>query len=481
MATRRHFLIGLAAMASARGVAKLRCQERLNIIFIMLDDLGKEWVGCYGSKDGLTPNADRLAAQGMKFNNVYSMPVCVPTRTTFLTGQYPARHGWKINWNAPFYGIAYFDPSLYPSIARTMRQAGYATAAAGKWQLNDFRVHSDILDEFGFDSYCMWTGIERGNVRASSERYWNPYIHTKAGSRTRKGRFGEDVFAQFLMQFMKTSKNRPMMLYYPMCLPHSPQISTPFSSDVAAEDERRKAMIHYADFKLGQIIEALDVLKIRDKTIVIWTSDNGSPEEATTISHGRPVSGGKGTLREGGINVPFVVSCPGIVPAGITSDALIDFTDLLPTFAEVAQGRPPADAVFDGRSFAGHLLGLDSDGPRQWMMSMATSDAKLSPEGRLIAATPYAERVVRDKRYKLWIGEDRRSWKLIDLATDLEEIRNLLGSREPEHRRARVRLERIAESFSEDDAAPRYEPLPAQPWDLPAEEAIRRFNQSKEG
>src|SRR5918994_989281 len=110
--------MGIAGIASAIGVAKLRCQERPNIIFIMLDDLGKEWVGCYGSQEGLTPNVDRLAAEGMKFNNVYSMPVCVPTRTTFLIGQYPARHGWKINWNAPFYGIAYFDPSIYPSIAR---------------------------------------------------------------------------------------------------------------------------------------------------------------------------------------------------------------------------------------------------------------------------------------------------------------------------------------------------------------------------
>jgi arylsulfatase A-like enzyme len=110
-----------------------------------------------------------------------------------------------------------------------------------------------------------------------------------------------------------------------------------------------------------------------------------------------------------------------MVPAGVTSDALIDFTDLLPTFAELAEGQP-GDAVLDGQSFAGHLLGLDSDGPRRWIMSMGASEARLSPESRLVPATPYSERVVRDKRYKLWIGEDRRSWKLIDLATDPDEL-----------------------------------------------------------
>jgi arylsulfatase A-like enzyme len=442
----------------------------------MLDDLGKEWVSCYGSQAGLTPNADSLAAQGMKFDNVYSLPVCVPTRTTFLTGQYPARHGWKINWNAPFYGIGYFDPAFYPSIARILRGAGYATAAAGKWQLNDFRVHPDVLDKLGFDAYCMWTGLERGNLRSSRERYWNPYVHTKKGSAIRKGKFGEDVFVDFFIRFMARHKDQPIMLYYPMCLPHSPLVSTPLDPDVRAENDRRTAMINYADFKLGQIIEALDSLGIRDKTMIVWTSDNGSPAEATTALDGRSVSGGKGTLRERGINVPFIVSCPNMVPAGVTSDALIDFTDLLPTFAELAEGQP-GDAVLDGQSFAGHLLGLDSDGPRRWIMSMGASEARLSPESRLVPATPYSERVVRDKRYKLWIGEDRRSWKLIDLATDPDESNDLLDSREPEHRRARAQLERVVQGFSEDDAAPRYQPLPAQPWDLPAEEAIRRFNQ----
>ena len=478
MTTRRQFLFALAGTASAIEIASSRCEERPNILFIMLDDLGKEWVGCYGSQEGLTPNADRLAAQGVRFDNVYSLPVCALTRATFLTGQYPARHGWKINWNPPFYGIGYFDPSFHPSIAHTLRGAGYATAAAGKWHLNDFRVHPDVLNELGFDEFCMWTGLERGNLRSSRERYWDPYLHTKNGSRTHKGKFGEDVFTNFLIRFMTRHRNRPMMLYYPMCLPHSPFISTPLEPDVRADLDRHRAMIRYADYKLGTILDALESLRLRDNTIIVWTSDNGSPAELTAAPGERAISGGKGTLQETGINVPFVVSCPSLVPTGITSTALLDFTDMLPTFAELAHAALGV-AVLDGQSFARHLLGLEGDGPRRWIMSMADTEARLSPEDRLIAATPYAARVVREKRYKLWINENRKSWKLTDLAMDPDESNNLLDSWRPEHRRARARLERVAQGFSPDDAAPKYVPLSAQPWDLPAAEAIRRFNQSK--
>ena len=200
--------IGLTAAgaASALAIAKQRQDVRPNIVFVMLDDLGKDRVGCYGSQEGLTPNIDRLAAEGMQFANVYAMPLCVPTRTTFLTGQYPAHHGWSINWNVPFYGVGHFAPDAYPSIARALRAAGYATAAAGKWQLNDFRVQPEILRQVGFQSYCMWTGVERGNVSSSQKRYWDPYVHTRNGSRTRKGRFGEDVFTRFLIRFMSVSR-----------------------------------------------------------------------------------------------------------------------------------------------------------------------------------------------------------------------------------------------------------------------------------
>ena len=171
----------------------------------MVDDLGPEWVSAYGAEEIETPNIDALAAGGMLFENVYSMPQCTPTRVTLLTGQYPWRHGWINHWDVPRWGRGcHFDPNHYTTFARILREAGYATAIAGKWQINDFRVQPEVLVEHGFDEYCMWTGYESGNP-ASAERYWDPYLHTKEGSRTYEGQFSEDVFTDFLIDFMRHS------------------------------------------------------------------------------------------------------------------------------------------------------------------------------------------------------------------------------------------------------------------------------------
>ena len=115
--------------------------KRPNIILILLDDLGKEWISCYGAKDIETPNIDRLALGGIRFENVYSMPQCTPSRLCLLTGQYPYRNGWVNHWDVPRWGAgARYDVEAYPcNLGITMRDAGYATAAAGKWQINDFR------------------------------------------------------------------------------------------------------------------------------------------------------------------------------------------------------------------------------------------------------------------------------------------------------------------------------------------------------
>ena len=138
-----------------------------NILLILVDDLGKEWIGCDGAEGIETPNIDALASGGMRFENAYAMPQCTPSRLTMLTGQYPFRHGWTNHWDVPRFGCgAHFDPELNASFPRILRDAGYATAAAGKWQIDDFRVEPDAMFEAGFDSWCMWTGGEGGNPKS---------------------------------------------------------------------------------------------------------------------------------------------------------------------------------------------------------------------------------------------------------------------------------------------------------------------------
>ena len=464
---RREFLktagIGMAAVG-ATGIARAKPQaEKPNIIFMMVDDLGKEGVKCCGAEGIETPHIDKLAAEGMRFTNAYCMPQCTPTRATLLTGQYPWRHGWINHWDVPRWGCGcHFDPKHNVSFARVMKSAGYATAAAGKWQINDFRVQPDAMKQHGFDEWCMWTGYETGNP-PSGKRYWDPYVCTSDGSRTYEGRFGCDVFVDFLIDFMRRHRESPMLLYFPMALTHGPLVSTPAEPDATGDLARHRAMVRYTDAAVGRIVEALEELEIRDRTIVLFTTDNGTSRGITGHRLGRAVRGGKARLSENGVCAPFIVNGPGLVPAGRSIPALTDFTDLLPTLCELGGASLPEGTTLDGRSIADVILGRDVKGPREWIMALGHGPAVLDEEG-VRPRQSFTDRVVRDARYKLWVVNGR-SAKLFDLEEDPWEERNLLLSTDPEVVAARKRLEEVIASCPREDARPRYDPTPPQPWD----------------
>ncbi len=458
MNTRREFLKA-AALATGSVLfggsicAGARRASRPNIVFIMVDDLGKDYIGCYGSDKAKTPNIDALAAGGMKFNNAYSMPQCVPTRTTLLTGQYPFRHGWINHYDVPRWAKGcHFDIEQNPCMGKIIKSAGYATCISGKWQINDFRVQPNLLRDAGFDECCVWTGFETGN-RPSAERYWNPYIHTNEGNRTYEGKFGPDIYNRAAIDFIHKNKSKPMMVYYPMCLTHGPLTTTPHSGDV----KNRTVMVEYMDYLVGRVVRALDEAGVRKNTILIWTTDNGPAKGKTT---------------ENGACEPFVVNCPGSVPAGVVTDALVDFTDLLPTFAELSGATMPEGPTFDGKSFAPLILGKADDSPRDWIMAMGgggVQATKTDKGWRVINKTEYRDRVIRDKRYKLYIGTDRKSEKLIDLKADPQEKVNIIDSDRPEVKAALAKLEKVAASFPKKDANPKYTPLPLQDWEKDTE------------
>lgn len=444
-------VIGLTA---ARDVWAAPQADRPNILLVLVDDLGKDWVGCYGA--GIeTPHVDALAATGMRFNNAYCMPQCTPTRLTLLTGQYPFRHGWVNHWDVPRWGHGYYDWKSNPSLAKIMKSAGYATAIAGKWQVNDFRVHPDALAKHGFDEWFVWTGGEAGNP-PSDERYWNPYIHSGAESRTYRDKFGPDLYTEFLIDFMRKHRDRRMFLYYPMCLTHGPLVNTPREPNAEGPLERHQAMVRYADHLLGRLLGALDELSLRNDTIVLWTTDNGSAFAGTL--HGRQVPSGKAKSSELGVCVPFIVNCPGRVPSGVVTDALTDFTDLLPTFAELAGAELPRRFTFDGVSIADHVLGRSDDSPRHWIMAMGgQNNARLTAAG-VENEWYFRDRVLRDKRYKLYIGADRRPQKLIDLQVDPAEEHNILELADGAARAAVEKLTQTAYTFPGKDNDLIYDP-----------------------
>ncbi|MBI9015914.1 MAG: sulfatase-like hydrolase/transferase [Phycisphaerae bacterium] len=479
---RRSFLkvAGLATCSALAGgccggmMSKIAKSSNPNFLFILIDDLNKAWVSPYGNTDVKMPHLDRLAAQGLKFNNFYSMPQCTPTRTTLLTGQYPFHHGWVNHWDVPRWGTGHFDEKHNMTFARTLRQAGYKTAVAGKWQINDFRREPDAMTKHGFDDYCMWTGYEAQNP-PSSERYWNPYIHTNSGSKTCKDKFGADVFTDFLINFMKENKNQPMAMYFPMALTHGPNTTTPTEKDIKTSRDKFKAMIRYTDLCLGRLVEAIENLGIRRNTIIIWTTDNGASDGMSVDVDGHKVMGGKAKLTENGTCQPFIVSCPGLVPQGIETDALSDLTDIYPTFAELAGLAMPKGITIDGVSLAKVFKGEDQAGPRKWILSMGGGAGRIGPSGRVQNWEKYANRVIRDKRYKLFI-ENGIASRLHDLQQDRWEENNLIGSTQTEHIAAKKRLQGYLDTMPKTDANPKYDSLPAKPWDKKASDfpATRR-------
>ena len=456
-------------LALLAAVALLTAAEKPNIVFILVDDLGPEWISAYGAEDIETPNIDKLASRGMKFDNAYSMPQCTPTRATLLTGQYPFRHGWTNHWDVPRWGAGcHFDPKHNLTFARLIRDAGYATGVAGKWQINDFRIQPNILKRHGFDEWLMWTGGE-GDNPPSDERYWDPYIYSSAEGKSRpyKGEFGPLLYNDFVLDFLARHKDGPMLVYYPMALTHTPFVETPHEPYAESNLERHKAMTRYVDYLVGRVMRELERLGVWDNTYVFFSTDNGTVPSISGRMNGRLVRGGKAKLTENGPRQPFIVTGPGVAP-GSTADALTDFSDLLPTFVELAGAKTPAGYEVDGHSIADVLHGKDPAGPREWMLAMGYGPAYLDEKG-VRPVQQFTDRVVRDKRYKIHVL-DGKAAKLYDLQSDPAEERNLIGSSAPEHRAALAKLSAVVEGFPRQDARPRYDPMPPQPWDITPEE-----------
>ena len=432
--------------------------QRLNIVFILVDDLGKEWIQCYGGEDIQTPHIDDLAATGMKFTNAYSMPQCTPSRACFLTGQYPFRNGWVNHWDVPRWGVGYFDWKLNPCIANALKAAGYQTAIAGKWQINDFRVHPNCLVEMGFDEFCMWTGCEtdpdnRDHERRSTRRYWDPYIHTKQGSRTYDGQFGPDIYNQFVLDFITKNSDRPFFVYYPMALTHTPLVHTPLEPNATTPIDKHKAMVRYTDHLLGKLTDHLNTLGILEHTLIIWTTDNGTARGIKNRRNGLLVDGGKGRTTENGVNAPFIANCPQVIPRGTTTDALVDFTDLYPTFSKLAGLETSAKHKLDGFPFDDVLNGSCTDSNRRWIMAMGGQPG-VATEAGIENVFRFRDRVIRDKQFKLFIDSRRTPQKLIDLANDPKEETDLMDS--PEHMAIAKKLSSVIEHFPVTDADPKY-------------------------
>ena len=340
--------------------------ERPNIILILVDDMGRDWVSCYGAKHQ-TPNIDRLAEQGLRYETAWCTPICTPTRVTLLTGQYPFRHGWTRHYDVPRWGGEGMSWKKFTTFARVLRDFGYSTAIGGKWQINDLRKQPDALKQHGFDQHCVWTGAEAGRPETEN-RYWNGHIMTNGRRQT--AAYGPDTINAFLIDFVKRKKNKPFLIYYPMLLTHGPHTATPLNRKKPPEEKSAlyAGNVTYMDHLVGKLIRAVDQAGLQDNTLVIFTGDNGSA--AAGVLSDQPYPKGKGRQADRGAHVPFIVRAPFLTAGTGVSRDLIDFTDLYPTFLELANIALPTGVNLDGKSFVPSLRG--SDDPfekRNWIYS----------------------------------------------------------------------------------------------------------------
>lgn len=318
-----------------------------NIVFILADDIGIDGFGCYGSdrfKDK-TPNIDALAATGLRFDYCYSMPTCNPSRCALMTGRYEFRTG-----NAP----SFKDEA---SMARVLKQAGYATGMAGKW-----RQMRDAPSDWGFDEYL---------TDPSPSGYFWETSYTKNGAplEVTPETYGPDLCRDFTIDFFKRHKDEPFFFYYPTHLVHNPIVRTPKSLESSKDqDTLYEDNITYLDKQVGELVEAIDKLGLRERTLFVFSGDNGTAKYGIEHSfiRGRHIYGMKETMFEGGSRVPLIVNWKGTVATGRTSDDLIDFTDMLPTFAGLAGAMLPTTPALDGHSFAPQIKG-ERGTSREWI------------------------------------------------------------------------------------------------------------------
>ncbi len=323
-----------------------------NIVVIMADDIGIECLGCYSSEVYETPHLDALAAGGMRFEYAHAQPICTPSRVQIMTGKYNNRN---------YIRFGLLDPEAV-TFAHLLREAGYRTCVAGKWQLEG---GFDGPAHFGFDRYALWqlTRIRR-NIPS---RYPNPGLEIDGRERNFKdGQYGPDLVTDYICDFMEANREGPFLVYYPMILPHWPFEATPDHPDwdpTRWRDATREprghrgpkywdALVRYTDKMTGKVVAKLDELGIRENTLVIWTSDNGTDRAITSPFRGRDFRGGKGTTKDSGTHVGFIANWPGTIPAGVVSKSLVDLTDVLPTLTDVAGVDVPADLHVDGVSLA---------------------------------------------------------------------------------------------------------------------------------
>jgi len=441
--TRRAFLKHLAGagaltLAGCGGVRAAGGAEprKPNIVYIMSDELGYYELSCMGNPNLVTPNVDRLAAEGVRFTQALAgSSVCAPTRCCLMTGKHSGHTSVRKNdGGTPL-------RAEEETVASVLKRAGYATGGFGKWGCGG-RGSTGVPEKHGFDVFLGYYD------QVHAHTYYPPYLVRNSEEVPLEGNDGGaagQTYSQYVimddaLKFIRASKDRPFFCYLPVTPPHG-MFSIPDSDPSWAvfkdkpwpeEARRYAAMVHLVDRNVGQVRALLAELGLERDTLIFFSGDNGGNDYFRDKDHPRgfhnanvhPTTGAafrghKGTLYEGGLRVPMIAAWPGRIAPGRTSDLLWYFPDVLPTLAELAGVQPPADV--DGISIVPELVGEKAAGRTQpqheylyWELSGQTAVRM----GNWKAVRPAAK------------GKGKATaWELYDLATDIEESKDLAAEK----------------------------------------------------
>ena len=387
-------LSGLLVLAAAGAAAQPATGP--NIIFILADDLGYGDLGSYGQKIIQTPNLDRLAEEGLRFTQFYAgSTVCAPSRSVLMTGRHMGHTRVRGNAGAGNYASQTLEAGDV-TIARVLQRAGYATALIGKWGLGEADSEG-APNRQGFDQfYGVLNQTHAHNhypdfLWRNTERVALPNVVTQvgpvpgAGYATRRVQYANDLFFAEARAFLDRSRSRPFFLFLSLTVPHAnneraralgdgqevPDYGPYAAKDWAGPLKGQAAMITRMDSQVGDLLAQVKRLGIEERTLVIFTSDNGPHKEGGPaydpdfFDANGPFSGIKRSLTDGGIRVPFMARWPGRIAAGGTSAHVGYFGDMMATFAELAGARPPG--ALDSVSLVPALVGRGTQAKHDYL------------------------------------------------------------------------------------------------------------------